>query len=152
MNEDYRKVTSPSMPSALTSILALNCPTCREGDLFPTPTFSFREPFAQYSHCPNCGQNYFPEPGFYYGAMFLSYIFSGFFCLGVVMLLHWVLDWSMLASFAALIAIVGVLFVWWFRMSRSAYLHLVYRFKPERAEAAARGELNVPTPTTRKST
>lgn len=140
------------MSSKTASILALKCPTCHEGDLFPTPTFSFREPFAQYAYCPACGQNFFPEPGFYYGAMFLSYIGTGFFCLGVVMLLHWVLDWSMLASFVALFAIVGLLFVWWFRLSRSAYLHLVYRFKPEVAARVTAGELDIATPPTRKST
>ena len=140
------------MASKFYSIFSLKCPTCHEGDLFPTSTFSFSQPFAQYSHCPACGQNYFPEPGFYYGAMFISYIGSGFFCLAVVMLLHWVFDWSMLASFATLTAIIAVLFVWWFRVSRSAYLNLVYGFKPGRAAAAQSGQLNVPTPTVVEST
>ena len=26
-----------------------------------------------YSSCPNCGQDYVPEPGFYFGAMYFSY-------------------------------------------------------------------------------
>ena len=140
------------MASKLYSIFSLKCPTCHRGDLFPTPTFSFREPFAQYTHCPACGQTYFPEPGFYYGAMFLSYIGSGFFCLGVVMFLHWVLGWSMIASFAVLIAVLGVLFIWWFRVSRSAFLNLVYGFKPEVAAAVDAGKLDVATPKTRKTT
>ncbi|WP_116127060.1 DUF983 domain-containing protein [Lewinella sp. IMCC34183] len=140
------------MASKSYSIFSLKCPTCHRGDLFPTPTFSYREPFAQYTHCPACGQIYFPEPGFYYGAMFLSYIGTGFFSLGVVMLLHWVLGWSMIASFLALIAIVAVLFVWWFCVSRSAYLNLVYSYKPEVAARADAGTVNVTTPTTRKST
>ena len=142
----------PLMPSKLYSIFALKCPTCHHGDLFPTETFSFREPFAQYTHCPACGQTYFPEPGFYYGAMFISYIGSGFFCLGVVMSLHWVLGWSMLASFITLIALVAILFVWWFRVSRSAFLNLVYGYKPEVAAAVEEDRLSVPAPTTIKST
>lgn len=28
------------------------------------------------SHCPVCGQAYEPEPGFYWGAMFISYGFN----------------------------------------------------------------------------
>ncbi len=140
------------MASKAFSIFALKCPTCHRGELFPTGSFSFRDPFAQYRHCPACGQNYFPEPGFYYGAMFISYIGSGFFCLGVVMLLHWVLGWSMLASFAALIGIFAVLFVWWFRVSRAAYLGLVFRFKPEVAASVDAGALSIPPPTVRKST
>ena len=140
------------MASKFYSIFSLKCPTCHRGELFPTPTFSFSQPFAQYTHCPKCGQRYFPEPGFYYGAMFISYIGSGFFCLGVVMFLHWVLDWSMGASFAALIALVAVLFVWWFRVSRSAYLNLVYGFKPDIAEAVDRGAFDIPPPQVVKST
>ena len=132
--------------SKLYSTFALKCPTCHHGDMFPTGSFSFSQPFKQYKHCPACGQNYFPEPGFYYGAMFVSYIGSGFFCLGFVMLLHWVLDWSMGASFLALIAVAAVGFVWWFRFSRSAYIEILYPFKPEVAERVERGELRVPVP------
>ena len=134
------------MASKLYSIFSLKCPTCHRGDLFPTGSFTFNRPFDQYTHCPACGQDYFPEPGFYYGAMFISYIGSGFFCLAVVMFLHWVLGWSMLASFATLIAIFAVLFVWWFRVSRSAYLNLVFGFKPKIATAVDAGQIDVPPP------
>ncbi|MCP9235882.1 DUF983 domain-containing protein [Lewinella sp. JB7] len=136
------------MASKFYSIFSLKCPTCHRGDLFPTGSFSFDRPFAQYTHCPACGQRYFPEPGFYYGAMFISYIGSGFFCLGVVMFLRWVLGWSMLASFLVLIAIVGILFVWWFRVSRSAYLNLVYGYRPEVAASVEAGTLKVAPPET----
>ena len=132
--------------SKLSAILGLRCPRCRQGDLFPTSSLSFSKPFQQFSHCPACGQNYFPEPGFYYGAMFISYIGSGFFCLGFVMLLHWVVGWSLGGSFLALIAVVGVGFVWWFRFSRSAYLHMLYGYDPEVAAAARAGRLRVETP------
>ncbi|MEO0734368.1 MAG: DUF983 domain-containing protein [Bacteroidota bacterium] len=134
-------------PSIYSSLFGLRCPTCRRGDLFPTGSFSFRQPFQQYEHCPKCGRTYFPEPGFYYGAMFISYIGSGFFCLGFVMVLHWVLDWSLGASFFALLAVVGLLFVWWFRFSRSAYFHLVTKYRPEVTEKVDAGVYNVPQPT-----
>lgn len=140
------------MASKFYSIFSLKCPTCHHGDLFPTGSFTFDRPFAQYTHCPACGQTYFPEPGFYYGAMFISYIGSGFFCLGVVMFLRWVLGWSMLASFATLITIIAILFVWWFRVSRSAYLNLVYGYKPDIAAAVEAGTLNVPAPETTNAT
>ena len=100
----------------------------------------------QFEHCPACGQNYFPEPGFYYGAMFISYIGSAFFCLGFVMLLHWVFDWSMAGSFAMLLIVTGILFVWWFRFSRAVYFHLVTRYKPDITAAVDAGQLDVPKP------
>lgn len=134
------------MPSIFASLFGLKCPTCRRGDLFPTGSFTFDKPFMQYEHCPKCGRDYFPEPGFYYGAMFISYIGSAFFCLGFVMLLHWILGWSVAASFFSLLVVAGMLFVWWFRFSRSAYFHLVTPYKPEITQAVDAGELNVPTP------
>ena len=103
-------------------MFGLRCPRCRRGALFPTGSFTFSMPFKQFEHCPKCGQNYFPEPGFYYGAMFMSYIGSGFFCLGFVMLLFWVFGLSLGLSFALLITVIAVAFVWWFRFSRSVYL------------------------------
>lgn len=134
--------------SLLSSIFNLRCPRCRRGDLFPTGSFGFDKPFEQYEHCPACGQNYFPEPGYYYGAMFISYIGSGFFSLGFVMLLHWVLGWSMAGSFAALLAIGAVFFVWWFRFSRSVYLHLTEGYDPAVAAAVEAGTLDVAAPET----
>lgn len=127
-------------------MFGLRCPRCRRGDLFPTSSFSFDKPFEQYEHCPKCAQNYFPEPGFYYGAMFISYIGSGFFCLGFVMLLHWVWDWSMTASFVALLAVVAVCFVWWFRFSRSVYFHIIQGYDPAISLEAKEGKIDVLAP------
>jgi uncharacterized protein (DUF983 family) len=108
----------------LYGMFKFKCPRCHEGDLFETPTFSFRKPFEMYDRCPVCDKNYLPEPGYYYGAMFVSYIFTGFFCLGFVMFFHWVLDWSTEASFALLIAVGALGFVLIFRLARSIYINL----------------------------
>lgn len=107
-----------------TSIMGMRCPRCRGGRMFPTATFSFTRPFDMHTHCPQCAQDLAPEPGFYYGAMFLSYILSGFFCIGVIALLHWVLDLGLLTSFGILIAILALLFPWFFRISRVLWIHI----------------------------
>ena len=112
------------------SIFNMKCPRCHEGDLFGTSTFSFEKPFDMHDECPHCGLNYMPEPGFYYGAMFISYIFMGFFCIGFVMILHWVIGWSTAASFAALIFVIAIYFVWIFRIARSIWININVRYKP----------------------
>ena len=57
------------------ALLDLRCPRCHEGKLFTTSAFSFR--FSQMpAQCPVCGQAYEPEPGFYWGAMYVSYGFT----------------------------------------------------------------------------
>ncbi len=118
----------------LSSMFGLHCPRCRKGKLFHTPAFSFRQPFTMPEQCPHCGQPYMPEPGFYYGSMFISYIFMGWFCLFFIMLFHWVLDWSIASSFALLIAVCALLFVYVFRLARSIWIHIVVKYDPSKAE------------------
>lgn len=117
------------------SIFNMKCPRCHEGDLFKTPTFSFQEPFDMHDRCPTCDLNYMPEPGFYYGAMFISYIFMGFFCISFVALLHWVVGWSTAASFAVLILVIAIFFVWIFRIARSIWININVRFDKRYVDA-----------------
>lgn len=112
------------------------CAECHQGDMFPTGAFSFNKPFDMHERCPKCDANFYPEPGFYYGAMFMSYIFSAFIIMGFVMVLHWVLDLSLTASFGWLMAFVAIFFVWWFRFARAFWLNLIVGYRPEKAALA----------------
>ncbi|NJL76488.1 MAG: DUF983 domain-containing protein [Saprospiraceae bacterium] len=123
--------------SKLYSIFGFKCPKCQEGDLFETSSFSFKKPFDMLEACPNCGFKYMPEPGFYYGSMFMSYIISGWFCLFFVMFFHWVLDWSTAASFALLLGVIAVFFIWFFRFARAIWLNMVFRYDPSRKKATS---------------
>ncbi|MDB5267088.1 MAG: hypothetical protein JWP58_128 [Hymenobacter sp.] len=61
--------------SNTSALLALRCPRCHEGKIFTSRALSVH--FADMPEvCPVCGQPTEPEPGFYYGAMFVSYAFS----------------------------------------------------------------------------
>ena len=81
--------------------------------------------------CDHCNQTYMPAPGFYYGSMFLSYGMVAWFCIGFIILLHWVLDWGLEASFAVLIFILAVLYGWIFRFSRSLWLSLNVKYQAD---------------------
>lgn len=60
--------------SKLYSILKLKCPHCHEGEFFVE-----RNPYVltrigdTLEKCPVCLRRYEPEPGFFYGAMYVSY-------------------------------------------------------------------------------
>ncbi len=112
----------------LYSIFGLKCPKCHETDMFKTKTFSFQQPFEMKASCENCGQDFEPEPGFYYGAMFISYIFMGWFCIAFAGLFHWVFGWSLAASFGLLIAVIAVFFVFIFRLARAIWINLNVRY------------------------
>ena len=56
------------------SVLKLKCPRCQEGDLFLTKNpYVYSKIDKMPENCPVCEQNYWPEPGFYFGAMYVSY-------------------------------------------------------------------------------
>jgi uncharacterized protein (DUF983 family) len=60
--------------SKLYSIIKFKCPHCHEGDFFksrnPYNLSSMAEPHEK---CSNCNEKFSMEPGFYYGAMYVSY-------------------------------------------------------------------------------
>lgn len=120
------------------STFGLKCPKCHEGDLFETGSFSMKKPFDMHGHCPHCNMNFMPEPGYYFGAMFISYIFTAFFCIGFIAFFHWLLGWSTAASFGLLIAVCLVFFVYAFRLARSIWLNINYKYKPGEKGVAGR--------------
>ena len=76
-----------------------------------------------HNNCENCNQSFEPEPGYYYGAMFISYIWTGTFCLAAAGFSILVLNWSINQAIGALIAIFILSYFWIMRISRSMYIH-----------------------------
>lgn len=64
---------SKSLAAAITGA---KCPRCREGNMFPVNPFSYRKLTVINSQCAICDASLIPEPGFYDGAMYISYAFS----------------------------------------------------------------------------
>lgn len=59
--------------SKLYSITKMKCPQCQEGDFFISHPYDLRHAGEIHEHCSVCGLKYSKEPGFYYGAMYVSY-------------------------------------------------------------------------------
>ena len=62
--------------SSSLALLQLRCPHCHEGPLFTHSALNVTKFSDMPDHCPVCGQAYEPEPGFYYGAMYISFGFA----------------------------------------------------------------------------
>jgi len=56
------------------AVLHERCPRCREGPLFRAPLW--RCGIAVHECCPVCGLRYEREPGYFLGAMYISYALS----------------------------------------------------------------------------
>lgn len=124
--------------SRLSSIIRMTCPRCRQGKLFPK--MDVLHPLRMHKQCSVCGQRFEPEPGFYYGAMFISYVFIGFFSLGLVGLCVFYFKLSVEVSFLILFGFLAIMFLWNLRFSRSVWIHLVVRYNRGIAKAKKNGQ------------
>jgi uncharacterized protein (DUF983 family) len=118
--------------SWLNAVGLMKCPRCQEGDLYPTATFSFKKPFDMNEKCANCGQKYVLEAGFYYGAMFVSYVITAFFMFGTFGIFKFGFKMSVGMSFLAAMIAVFILFVWFFRVSRAIWLAFFVKYEKQR--------------------
>ncbi|MEL7006833.1 MAG: DUF983 domain-containing protein, partial [Bacteroidota bacterium] len=61
---------------ALSAVLSGKCPRCRKGDVFTHGSLKLLKFSSAHENCPVCGLKYEVEPGFFFGAMYVSYAFS----------------------------------------------------------------------------
>lgn len=116
---------------SIKAMFAMKCPKCHEGDLFDNPSsLSLKKPFDMPDNCDVCGQKFEPEPGFYFGSMFVSYIMTAFFSLFVIGICIFVFDLSVNVSLLILVLLMAVLFIWVFRFARSVWINLMVKHDP----------------------
>jgi len=103
------------------------CPRCRKGDIFIKP-LDILNPLDMPEKCPICLQATEPEPGFYYGAMFLSYGIASLVLLPstLLMLFYFKLSLTVTFTIMGIMAVTGYLKL--LRGSRSLYFHLVVKY------------------------
>ncbi|GAA4446313.1 DUF983 domain-containing protein [Ravibacter arvi] len=108
----------------LYSVLFNRCPKCHEGKFFKHDSayWPVREFDKMNQSCSHCGESFMPEPGFYYGAMYLSYAFYvGVILIAVPIGLKW-LDFDITQLITWLIPLFIILTPIFFRMARRAWI------------------------------
>ncbi len=126
----------------LYSILAMKCPKCHEGELFiESNPYKLGSLTKMPDRCAHCDESFTREPGFYFGAAYVSYALSvalwiaclvalitfdaigmiefGFFTHPTTFILTGVI------SLALLLPVL-------YRLSRSIWINLFVNFDPER--------------------
>jgi uncharacterized protein (DUF983 family) len=106
----------------LAAIVAQRCPRCLQGRVFVTL-------FRMHAQCPLCGLAFEREPGYFIGAMYLSY--------GVALLVTapvWLAMVWFGRSLGEVLLVIGPLLIvgspWLFRDARVLWLHLDQAFDP----------------------
>lgn len=109
----------------LYSIFRMKCPRCHQGNLFETKNpYNFSDIDKMPDNCPSCNQKYWLEPGFYYGAMYISYGLTVALSVAVfvAMIVLWEFDimWYLGLNFGSIL----LLFPPIFRLSRSIWINI----------------------------
>ena len=68
-------MAAPIESTAL-ALLDLRCPRCHQGKLFTTSAFNVTKFADMPAQCPVCEQTFEPEPGFYFGSMYITFAFN----------------------------------------------------------------------------
>lgn len=113
----------------LLSILKLKCPKCHKGDMFVEPNFLKPSTITKtHKNCLCCDVDFIPEPGFYFGAMYVSYGLGVIYFLLSFFVLYLLLNLKDFTFLGIYIATTLLSWPYIFRISRVIYLSLFVRY------------------------
>lgn len=70
------EMNSDQPPGLGKAIFSSRCPECRKGDVFINKPWNLGGFLKTHKNCPHCDTKYEPEPGFFWGAMYINYGFN----------------------------------------------------------------------------
>ena len=70
------------------NLLAGSCPACGKEPIFKYPLKNVPKFGIMHKSCAHCGVSFEPEPGFYFGAMFVSYALNVALLVGIWLVLY----------------------------------------------------------------
>lgn len=113
----------------LYSIFSFKCPRCHQGDLYAGPALNPATAFKMYSHCDQCGQRYVLEPGFYWGAMYISYALASGFLMVTFGILFFLIGLSWQKAFIIDALLLLILYVFIYRLARSIWINIYVHYR-----------------------
>jgi uncharacterized protein (DUF983 family) len=109
--------------SLTTALLQGKCPRCRTGNIFAFPAGSLLKFNRMNERCPHCDVRLEPEPGFYQGAMYVSYGFTVILMVIIGLLLYHTINPSDGVYIGTVIGVMILLIPLNYRYSRIIYLY-----------------------------
>ena len=124
-------------PNFLWAILTMKCPRCRRRAMFTNNNpWKLRKVLSMHDRCPECGQPFELEVGFWYGTGFVSYGLT--IALTVVTFIAWFIFIGMSVKdnrffwwMGINIVLLIVLQPWLMRLSRTVYLNFFVKYDPD---------------------
>ena len=111
-------------------ILKAKCPKCKKGNIFSSNGNSllFRIPKMKV-RCENCNFKYEKEPGFFFGAMFVSYALAVAQFIAFFIISYFVFNVSLLLTYVGIVLLAILSSSLNFRLSRIIWIYLFYKKK-----------------------
>ena len=114
------------------SVSRFKCPRCHEGDYYPVKNpYNLSRLAELHDECSHCGLKYEVEPGFYLGAMYISYAFGS----GSSMITYWILMYFVETSYLNIMfAVLGHLILLapiYYKVSRIAWINIFVHYNKE---------------------
>ena len=111
--------------SIIEAVAKEKCPRCRQGNLFTSPAYSPKKFHEMHEDCSECGLHFELEPGFFYGAMYISYGISVGLLLVIGTIIFLTVKDAPLWIYLVSIASVPIIFLpFIFRVSRVIFLYI----------------------------
>lgn len=124
----------------ISNMLGHRCPRCHQGELFLHKNpFNFRKLGKMPPSCPVCGQDFVIEPGFYFGASYISYAFNVAWLIPSFLFTKFVLDWELQTYMIFVLILLPGLTPLIFRLSRSVWIHIFVKYDPAFSSQTAQG-------------
>jgi len=115
----------------LYSILGQKCPQCHQGPLFiNTNPYKMENWDQMHQDCSICGLHYEKEPGFFQGAMYVSYALGVALSVGVLLvnlLFGFNVIWYFVSNTLALFLMAPFLFRW----ARALYMNIFISYRKD---------------------
>ena len=110
---------------SLKAIKELKCPRCRKGKMFSTAPYDLKKFHVMNKTCDHCGLYFEVEPGFFYGAMYISYVFTVAWMVAVAIFYYLIFREIRVAYIVVTLGITMFLLMpFIFRYGRVIFLHL----------------------------
>jgi len=121
--------------SKLNSILNGNCPRCQSESMYINKNpFNILTAAKMHEKCSHCGQHYMIEPGFFYGAMYVSYAVGIAFGFAAFVISYWFIGTSLLNAFFAIVGTLVVFYGVIMRISRNIWINIFVSYEEDAKE------------------
>jgi uncharacterized protein (DUF983 family) len=115
----------------LYSIVNNRCPKCHKGNVFEIDNpYNLKRFDKMHGACTCCGETYVKEPGFFYGAMIVSYMLNGALFIFTFLGIYIPFNIEAIPFIVTLGSVIVILSPLTFRISRLVWLNVFVAYDP----------------------